>query len=182
MEDISKHGGDGTESSHHTAWNMPGQRPDAAPFHPPQPQVTPAQPAPAAPIAPAPSPAPEAKPAVAAPVSITVPVVPVLPAASHSAADNIQNSAVTAPAPAPVAAVARSEEGIERLIAGVRFRERCKTYNCVCHAVVPEEGQYVIVDTSEGPEYGQVARGPKTVTDHKHVNFYKINRIAKIRP
>jgi len=176
MEDISKQGGDGTGSSHHTAWNMPGQRPDGAPFHPPQQQVPPAQPSPAAPIAPASLPVQEVKPAAAVPAQIPVQVTAVPTAAANPAGESIQNPAVSAPAPAVSAA--HSDEGIERLIAGVRFRDRCKTYNCVCHAVVPEEGQYVIVDTSEGPEYGQVARAPKIVTDHKHVNFYKVNRIA----
>ena len=175
MEDISKQGGDGTGSSHHTAWNMPGQKPDAAPSHLPQPLVPPAQPAPVAAV---PQPVvPEVKPAAAVPVSAPAPVVPNLPpVAASPAADNNLDPAVSAPAPA--VSVARPVEGIERLIAGVRFRDRCKTYNCACHAVIPEEGQYVIVDTSEGQEYGQVARAPKTVTDHKHVNFYKVNRIA----
>ncbi len=174
MEDINKQGGDATGSSHHTAWHMPGQKPDAEPAHLPQSQVPPAR---SVPMAPAAQPVLEVKPAVESPLTIAAPAaVSVPPEAARPAAENIQNSAVAAPAPA--VSPGRSDEGIERLIAGVRFRDRCKTYNCVCHSVVPEEGQYVIVDTSEGPEYGQVARAPKLATDHKHVNFYKVNRIA----
>ena len=171
MEDINKNGGDNNGLPHHTAWNMPGQKQETPPAQPQKQQ--------------APAPVPQAQPAqvITPPLPKPEPHKPEPPKPSpevlESAPAQPAPQAPTAvPAVPPVPPVPQNGEGIEKLVAGVRFRDRCKTYNCVCNAVIPEEGGYVIVDTSEGPEYGQVARAPKTVTDHKHVNFYKINRIA----
>ncbi len=81
----------------------------------------------------------------------------------------------TAPAQVPAAAPAP----VLKQAAGVRFRDRCKIYNCL----VPEnlkisEEDYVVVDTSEGLEYGQVLKEPKAIAEGNTHGFYKVNRLA----
>lgn len=63
-------------------------------------------------------------------------------------------------------------------IAGVRFRDRCKIYNCVLTDLDVKKGYYCIIETDDGLAFGQIVKDPEIIDESKAGSFFKIVRIA----
>jgi len=60
----------------------------------------------------------------------------------------------------------------------VRFRDRCKLFNCFSYNGSIKEGANCVVDSEDGPQFGQVVKLPKLITDGKIDGLMKILRVA----
>ncbi len=60
----------------------------------------------------------------------------------------------------------------------VRFRDRCKIVNCFSTDLNIKEGNNCVVDTADGPQFGQVVKVPKLITDNRMEGYLKFLRVA----
>ena len=60
----------------------------------------------------------------------------------------------------------------------VRFRDRCKIINCFSTDANIKEENNCVVDTADGPQFGQAVKAAKLITDGKIDGFLKLLRIA----
>ena len=96
-----------------------------------------------------------------APVAPAAPTTPVPPAelASTAPVDFLEEATPTGdepltPAPDTVEEAGEEEERVE--VIGVRFRASGKTYYFDPHGIRAKKGDYAIVETTRGPEFGEV--------------------------
>ncbi|MFH1073968.1 MAG: regulatory iron-sulfur-containing complex subunit RicT [Candidatus Firestonebacteria bacterium] len=60
----------------------------------------------------------------------------------------------------------------------VRFRDRCKLFNCFSYDGSIKEEANCVVDSDDGPQFGQVVNQPKLIPDGKIEGLMKILRVA----
>lgn len=60
----------------------------------------------------------------------------------------------------------------------VRFRDRCKIVNCYSLDANIKEENNCVVETSDGPQFGQVVKAPKVIADGKIDEHLKLIRVA----
>ncbi|MFH1823972.1 MAG: regulatory iron-sulfur-containing complex subunit RicT [Candidatus Firestonebacteria bacterium] len=63
-------------------------------------------------------------------------------------------------------------------VVGVRFRDRCKIYNCVFIGLDIKKNYYCIIETDDGLAFGQIVKDPEIIDESKTGSFFKIIRIA----
>ncbi|OGF46572.1 MAG: hypothetical protein A2231_07280 [Candidatus Firestonebacteria bacterium RIFOXYA2_FULL_40_8] len=120
------------------------------------------------------------------PLVTASPAVPVVPSVIASAAA-LTSSTSTASA----ASVVHSAPSVSAVVAApaasasstvyqihVRFRDRCKLFNCFTYDGNIKEGANCVVDSEDGPQFGQVVKLPKLIPDGKTEGLMKILRVA----
>ena len=77
---------------------------------------------------------------------------------------------------APLVAAAATAQQVFQI--HVRFRDRCKLFNCFSYDGNIKEESNCVVDSDDGPQFGQVVKIPKLIPDGKTDGLMKILRVA----